>query len=88
VGEDDVRSRFRVRWCVDLATAQGNLPSARQFYETAVAIAEPIAKADPGNARWQRDLAVSRNMIGNVLFEQGNLPAALKSDKMLEFTSL
>src|SRR5262249_50795188 len=29
-----------------------------------VALAEPIAKADPGNAGWQRDLSVSPNKIG------------------------
>ena len=30
-------------------------------------IAEPIAKADPGNAGWQRDLSVSHDRIGDVL---------------------
>jgi tetratricopeptide (TPR) repeat protein len=63
----------------DVAAAQGNLSSARQLYDNAVAIAEPIAKADPGNAGWQRDLSVSHNKIGDVLVEQGNLPAALES---------
>jgi len=63
----------------DVAIAQGSLPSARRLYETAVSIAEPIAKADPGNAGWQRDLSVSHNKIGDVLVEQGNLPAALES---------
>src|SRR5262249_31704131 len=41
-------------------------------------IAEPIAKADPGNAGWQRDLSVSHAKIGDVLRTQGDLPAALK----------
>ena len=44
----------------DVAVAQGSLPSAQRLYETALAIAEPIAKADPGNAGWQRDLSVSQ----------------------------
>ena len=35
--------------------------------------------ADPGNAGWQRDLSVSHNKIGDVLFEQGNLPGSLES---------
>ena len=39
----------------------------------------PLAKADPGNAGWQRDLSVSYNKIGDVLVAQGNLPEALKS---------
>ena len=63
----------------DVAAAQGNLPSARQLYERAAAMAEPIAKADPGNAGWQRDLSGSHDRIGNVLRAQGNLPAALQS---------
>src|SRR5215813_423047 len=63
----------------DVAAAQGNLPSARQLYDRAVAMAEPIAKADPGNVGWQRDLSGSHDRIGNVLRAQGNLPAALQS---------
>jgi len=43
----------------DVAEAQGNLPEARRLYEAAVSIAEPIAKADPGNAAWQRDLSIA-----------------------------
>ena len=45
----------------------------------ALAIFDRLAKADPGNAGWQRDLSVSSNKIGDVLVAQGNLPEALKS---------
>ncbi len=38
-----------------------------------------LAKADPKNAGWQRDLSVSYNKVGGVLVAQGNLPEALKS---------
>ena len=38
-----------------------------------------LAKADPNNAGWQRDLSVSYNKVGDVLVAQGNLPEALKS---------
>ncbi len=38
-----------------------------------------LAKADPGNAGWQRDLSVAHIKIGDVLRAQGNLPAALES---------
>ena len=44
-----------------------------------LAIAERLAKADPGNAGWQRDLSVSHNKIGDVQREQGDLAAALTS---------
>jgi tetratricopeptide (TPR) repeat protein len=63
----------------DVAVAQGDLARARQLYEMAVAIAEPIAWFNPSNADWQRDLSVSHNRIASVLQAQGNLPAALDS---------
>jgi tetratricopeptide (TPR) repeat protein len=62
----------------DVAGAQGDLTNARRLYDAAVAIAEPIAKADLGNAKWQRDLSVSYERIGDVLLGQGNLRAALQ----------
>src|SRR3954467_882144 len=42
-------------------------------------IAERLARADPANAGWQRNLSVSYNKIGDVLVAQGNLPEALKA---------
>jgi tetratricopeptide (TPR) repeat protein len=38
---------------------------------------ERLAKADPSNAGWQRDLSVSYEKVGDVLVAQGNLPEAL-----------
>jgi hypothetical protein len=43
----------------------------------ALTIADRLAKVDPGNAGWQRDLSVSYNKVGDVLVAQGNLAAAL-----------
>ncbi|MGO9986701.1 MAG: caspase family protein [Rhodomicrobium sp.] len=63
----------------DVAQAQGNLPVAQRFYEIALAIAQPIVKADPSNAGWQRDLSVSYEKAGDVLVAQGSLPEALKA---------
>jgi len=40
---------------------------------------ERLAKADPNNAGWQRELTVSYNKVGDVLVAQGNLTEALKS---------
>ena len=39
--------------------AQGNLPAALDAYQASLAIRDRLAKADPGNAGWQRDLSVS-----------------------------
>ena len=36
---------------------QGNLPEALKAYRDSLAIAERLAKADPGNAEWQVDVA-------------------------------
>ena len=42
-----------------------------------LAIRERLAKSDPDNAGWQRDLSVSYERIGNVI-AQGNQPEALQ----------
>src|SRR5262249_29459117 len=39
--------------------AQGDLSAALTSYRASLAIAERLAKADPSNASWQRDLSVS-----------------------------
>jgi tetratricopeptide (TPR) repeat protein len=57
--------------------AQGNLSEALKSYQAGLAVG--LAKADPGNAGWQRDLAVSYSNIGDALVAQGHLPEALKS---------
>ena len=76
----DARQRY---WATlglgDVARAQGSLPDALQHYQAAAAIAEPIAKADPENAGWQRDLSVLHIRIGDVLRNQGSLNGALES---------
>jgi tetratricopeptide (TPR) repeat protein len=59
--------------------AQGDLAGALTSYQTSLAIRDRLAKADPGNAGWQRDLAVSHNKIGEVQQAQGDLAAALTS---------
>jgi hypothetical protein len=39
--------------------AQGDLKAALKSYSDDLAITERLAKSDPGNAGWQRDLSVS-----------------------------
>ena len=48
-------------------------------YREAAAVADRLAKADPGNAGSQRDLSVSYDRIGDVLVAQGTLAEALTS---------
>ena len=63
----------------DVLAAQGDRPGALKSFRDSHAIFDRLAKADPGNANWQRDLAVSYSKVGDVLVEQGNLPEALQS---------
>jgi len=63
----------------DIAVARGNLLDALTSYRDSLAIAERLAKADPGHAGWQHDLSLSYENIGDVLEAQGNLPDALTS---------
>ncbi len=48
-------------------------------YQGSLAISNRLAKADPNNAGWQRELSVSYNDVGGVQVKQGNLAEALKS---------
>jgi len=63
----------------DIAVARGNLLDALTSYRDSLAIAEDLAKADPGRAGWQRDLSLSHEKVGDVLVAQGKLTDALKS---------
>lgn len=51
------------------------------LFKAALAIRERLAKADPENAGWQRDLSVSHIKIGDVLVDQGNVADALAAYK-------
>jgi hypothetical protein len=57
--------------------AQGDGPGALAAYQAGLTIREGLAKRDPANAQWQRDLSVSNNKIGDVLVAQGDGPGAL-----------
>ena len=57
----------------DVLVAQGKLDEALKSYRDSLAIGERLAKADPSNTGWQRDLSVSYNKVGDVLVAQGNL---------------
>jgi predicted negative regulator of RcsB-dependent stress response len=60
----------------DVMVAQGNLPEALQSYQADLAIADRLTQSDPGNAGWQRDLAVSHGNIARVLIQTGEKPGA------------
>src|SRR6516162_9018154 len=78
--EPDSREAYWARLGLgDIERSRGRLDPALASYRAAHSSADRLAKADPGNAGWQRDLSASYEKIGDVLVAQGNLPEALKS---------
>ncbi len=49
-----------------MKTAQGDLAGALKAYQDGLAVIDRLAKSDPGNAGWQRDLAVSDGRLASV----------------------
>jgi tetratricopeptide (TPR) repeat protein len=80
-GEHDRDRYFAALGLGDIALARGNLNAALTSYRDASADADSLAKADPTNAGWQRDLSVSYDKVGDVLQAQGDLPGALKAHR-------
>ena len=76
---DDREVSVGLNRLVCVQVAQGDLAGGSTAYRDSLAIAERLAKSDPGNAGWQRDLSVSFDKVGDVLVAQGDLPGALKS---------
>jgi tetratricopeptide (TPR) repeat protein len=63
----------------DICRARGDFTRTMNEYQEARYVAERVAKADPDNADWQRDLSVAYTKVGDVQVAQGHLPEALKS---------
>jgi hypothetical protein len=57
--------------------AQGDLAGAIKSYRDSLAIAGRLAKSDPGNASWQRDLSVSHSNLASVFKKKGEAKKAL-----------
>jgi Flp pilus assembly protein TadD len=56
----------------DVYVAQGNLTAALTSFEESHAIRRRLATSDPGNAAWQRDLAISFERLGRISLENGD----------------
>jgi hypothetical protein len=63
----------------DVLVSQGDGSGALSAYQAGLTIAEGLAKRDPANTQWQRDLSVSHNKIGDVLVSQGDGSGALSA---------
>ena len=60
-----------------MQVAQSYLAGALKSYNDSLAIRDRLAKSDPGNAGWQRDLAVSNERLGDVYTLQGQTVEAV-----------
>jgi tetratricopeptide (TPR) repeat protein len=58
---------------------QADLPAALTSYQASFAISERLAKSDPENVGWQRDLSESYNKVGDLFVKQGKIEEALKN---------
>ena len=66
---------------LNIAAARENhqpKPLTRDLTEKAEAIFQLLAKSDPANAEWQRDLSVSHAKLGDLAVAQGDLPGAMR----------
>lgn len=59
-------------WC----SPQGDADKALESFRHSLAIREGLAKSDPNNADWQRDLAIAHGRVGLVLAQQGKMDDA------------
>ena len=57
--------------------AQGDGDGALAAYRAALGIRETLARRDPANTEWQRDLSISHDKIGDMLTAQGDGDGAL-----------
>ena len=55
----------------DVQRARGDLAAALTSYQASLAIGDRLATADPRNAEWQRDLALSYGRVGVVEAQKG-----------------
>ena len=61
----------------DVLLVRWDSAGALAAYQAALAIAKALAKLEPSNTEWQRDLSICHEQIGNVLVVEGDGPAAL-----------
>jgi tetratricopeptide (TPR) repeat protein len=74
--QNQMRAAVLVAGCL---AGLGQLEPAVGELRQAVALGEGLARQDPSNAAWQRDLSVSLERLGDVQRAQGDLAGALES---------
>ena len=62
-----------------MQVAQGDLAGALKSYRDSLAITDRLAKSDPGNAGWQRDLSVSYAKLADAYRKSSETAEARKA---------
>lgn len=70
-----------------MLAAAGDRADALAEYRASFSIREKLVATDPGNAQWQRDLALSNNRIGEMLDASGDRTGALAAYRAFSATS-
>jgi hypothetical protein len=60
---------------------QGDLLAAQASYQASLAIRERLARTDPGNASWQRDLLVAFAKLAQLFQDIGDIANALRASR-------
>jgi hypothetical protein len=68
----------------DVLVAQGDLPAALTAFRASHAIFETLAKRDPGNSQWQRDLIVSYVKLSEATGDKAYVRKALDIAQMMQ----
>jgi hypothetical protein len=61
----------------DVQVARGDLSGALKSFQDGLAIADKLAKADPGHTGWQRDLSTSFGKLASAHKQSGDNAKAL-----------
>ena len=61
----------------DVQVAQGDLAGALKSYRDSLAIRQRLAQSNPGNAGWQRDLAIGYAKLARVYLQSKDRDKAL-----------
>jgi tetratricopeptide (TPR) repeat protein len=80
LGREDQHRRVKALHNLgDVLRAKGDTAAALAAQRSAVALAEALVSAQPGQPKWERDLSISLNRVGVLERTQGDLSAALAS---------
>ena len=77
--KDKLVDKYGSNYARKIHGAKTGLPAAIGKYQAALSVAERMARIDPLNVKWQEDLSINHEKIGDVQREYDDLSASLAS---------